>query len=102
MKWLQNAKHRKVVVVARRVKLKEGGTITVPAIVFDYMEDTGQMQHEPFSKSHLLYEAEWQAEIMEYESSCAFEYHPNSKRALIRFVDRLQAEGLKAQPDFEI
>lgn len=83
------------------VKLKDGGTITVPTIVSDYMEVTGQMDYEPFSKQHLLYESEWQLENINFESSCACEYHPNSKRALIRFIDKLKSEGIEPKPDFE-
>lgn len=75
--------------------------VKLPKILQDYLESTDQIAHAQElgvniyeDKAHLLNEAEWCLSQIKNESAEAYQYHPSSKKALERFVDRLRADGV--------
>lgn len=74
----------------------------IPKILDHYLESTEQYSKAVLSKAHLLNEAEWcYYNAIENEASAAYEYHPQSKKALKRFIDELRAEGVEPKRDFD-
>lgn len=76
-----------------RVKLQEGGTISIPKILADYLECTGLMENEPFTKRELL---SWAGKASFITIAWrVYKYHENAKNALVKFERKLEAEGIK-------
>lgn len=79
-------------------------TCNRPKILDHYLELTGQNtpEHEPLSEQHLLNEAEWCLyNAYENEASLAYGYHPSSKAALKRYVQKLKDKGIQPKRDFD-
>lgn len=82
--------------------VKTGETYKLPKIVEGYMETTDQFCMQPFSKEHILNEAEWCLyNAYQNSGSAAYAAHHQSKKALRRFVEKLQSNGIKPKRDFD-
>lgn len=79
----------------------------LPIILEDWIRDTEQhaMARErgiSLSDSHLLAEAEWCLyNCYENDASGSFDYSPQAKAGLRRWVMRMKAKGVKARHDFD-
>lgn len=81
--------------MSKHVKLQEGGTISIPKILVDYLECLDLMKNEPFTKQELL----WWAGQASFDTITyrVFKYHENAKNALLKFKRELESEGIKSE-----